>query len=424
MVDLFGKLDCAQDKIEQFRKIEDKNVHVLGNFVANFISKAHSAKSDVVDNLRIESKSTVEEIDKTLDSLKTEISNKCQDILNKNKLLQEITEQTQKSCNELLQNNLTKSINFAKTSTENVVTLTGTTIKHTEEIVENIAGVEKSLRQLFTIVDFYKQKFNQAYEEANKLNEDNTKKMDALLNKVVEVTKELITENQSNKRSYNEALTNINKPIVNVFDSVDSVNQSEPMLKKIRLNSEGITNLSSKTSKMVHSESEVFIKDHNEDTNKINGILSTNTDEIFKSSNINNSSIGDVACQIKDSASSIHFLADKEKGYVDNVCTKLTNYIETCQKDVEHVVHQEIQRESHSGRTPTSKLPTSLIDASFTPIPSKEELLKETARTPQRASIFRQRDTILESFPVQSPNTLKTILPSVLKAQAEEDELP
>lgn len=119
----------------------------------------------------------------------------------------------------------------------------------------------------------------------------------------------------------------------------------------------------------------------------------------------------------------IYTMVEKEDEHMTGACDKLNSYIDRCRTQIEHVVHQELKREVHSGSTPSKKLSPALLQASFTPIPSKEQLLKDTARTPQRASIFRTRDTILENdLPVQSPNTLKAVLPSVLKAQAEQEE--
>lgn len=104
-------------------------------------------------------------------------------------------------------------------------------------------------------------------------------------------------------------------------------------------------------------------------------------------------------------------------------CDQTTQRLGGLQTELERFLHQELLREEHSGRTPDRRPLNELAQVNFSPLPSSKQLLKDLAKTPQRASVFRVRDTVLESdLPVASPNTLKGGLPSVFAAAKRAEE--
>jgi hypothetical protein len=92
------------------------------------------------------------------------------------------------------------------------------------------------------------------------------------------------------------------------------------------------------------------------------------------------------------------------------------------QRAIEHFAHQEIRREERNGGTPQRRLENASVGEELSPLPSKIELLKRTMHTPQRASLFRIRDSILEKELPDSPATLKTKLPSAILANMANEE--
>lgn len=104
--------------------------------------------------------------------------------------------------------------------------------------------VSKRLEQLFTVIDVHKQRFVEAITKTTDLNDANTSKVDSLLEQVMSFTKQLLEQNQSNKRSYSQALENIKKPVDNMFDAIDMMHQAEPVLKKMKMNSEEVIEVS------------------------------------------------------------------------------------------------------------------------------------------------------------------------------------
>ncbi|KAI6191648.1 Kinesin-like protein KIF11 [Aphelenchoides bicaudatus] len=92
------------------------------------------------------------------------------------------------------------------------------------------------------------------------------------------------------------------------------------------------------------------------------------------------------------------------------------------QRAIEHFAHQEIKREEKTGGTPQRRN-TNISNAEvLSPIPSKIQLLKQTERTPQRFSLFKIRDSILEQTMLDSPLTVKTKLPSTLMPENDSEE--
>lgn len=90
------------------------------------------------------------------------------------------------------------------------------------------------------------------------------------------------------------------------------------------------------------------------------------------------------------------------------------------QHAIEHFTHQEIKREERTGGTPIRRLVNDSANLAFSPLPAKTDLLKQTERTPQRASIFRIRDSLLEQNMPDSPATLKSKLPSAILPKENE----
>jgi hypothetical protein len=92
------------------------------------------------------------------------------------------------------------------------------------------------------------------------------------------------------------------------------------------------------------------------------------------------------------------------------------------QRAIEHFAHQEIKREEKNGGTPIRRNDNDSSTTTFSPLPTKLELLKRTERTPQRPSAFRIRDSILEQKLPDSPATLKRKLPSNVLVNTENDD--
>ena len=100
----------------------------------------------------------------------------------------------------------------------------------------------------------------------------------------------------------------------------------------------------------------------------------------------------------------------------------MNHHLAEDQRSLEHFAHQEIKREERTGGTPDRRNVNSSSDQTLSPLPTLDELLKRTERTPQRPSAFRIRDSILDQTLPDSPLTLKQKLPSSQLANVNEQE--
>jgi hypothetical protein len=102
---------------------------------------------------------------------------------------------------------------------------------------------------------------------------------------------------------------------------------------------------------------------------------------------------------------------------IEGLSNAMENHFIETQHAVEHFTHQEIKREERTGGTPIRRLVNDSANQMFSPLPEKSDLLKQTERTPIRASIFRIRDSLLDQKLPDSPATLKSKLPSAILPQ-------
>jgi len=97
-----------------------------------------------------------------------------------------------------------------------------------------------------------------------------------------------------------------------------------------------------------------------------------------------------------------------EQKLVQDFSSNMNQHLTEDQRALEHFTHQEIKREERTGGTPDRRDVNISSVQSLSPIPTRDDLLKETARTPARPSMFRIRDSILEQELPMSPATLKS----------------
>ncbi|CAD5229060.1 unnamed protein product [Bursaphelenchus okinawaensis] len=420
----YEELTNAQNKIDQFREINQTNDHKMGEFSADFISKANKTKADVLEPVRVRSRTTVSELETKLYGLRDGIkkalhsnNDNTKNVINDLKSLATTVKSLKSEHNKGVEDETKKSVDLMQSFFDDLS-------KHMETKSDEIDCVLKKLDQFFTLFEVYKAKADEKVAELTKANEESTKETEKMLENVLDMANKLVEQNKSRKRSYDDIICNLKKPLDQLNEAATIVRDNVAPLKKMKEDVVEMKTVSETTNRALVQRLEKAQLQCTEKVCELDNKVETACLDAIKQSNLVVSATDDASVQVEEGSEEVFTLAEKENEYIQENCDQLEKYVEAAKNDVEKFVHHQIVRETRSGNTPARRTSTDLTSASFSPIPNKDQLLKQTAKTPQRMSIFRVRDTILEqSLPLDSPNTLKTHLPSVLAAQkaAEED---
>ncbi|CAD5234740.1 unnamed protein product [Bursaphelenchus xylophilus] len=419
----YEELNQAQNKIEQFRDMNEKNDHLMGEFSADFINKSNKTKTEVVENVREKSKVTVSELETKLFGLKDDITRKLEtNEESAANVIKQVKSMSESIKSVLDGHDIQLEDSFSKVK-ELLLSFFKDISQHFTDKSNQLEGILKKIEEFFTLFNVYKDRMEVEIINLTKMSDEKCRNTDDLLCNVLEMTTKLIEQNKSNKRCYDEAFENMKKPLLNITEATSIIRDVVLPIKKIKTESEEMNAVSNATNTASSQRLDEMKKNLIEKTGKVRNEVKTAEETINAQCEEVVSLAKESEIRLEEGSEEVFTLAEKEDEYIQTNCDQLEKYLESSKTEVERFVHHQFLRESHSGNTPSRRGNTDLMSATFSPIPSKDQLLKQTAKTPQRMSIFRVRDTILDQkLPLDSPNTLKSQLPSVLAAKREEEE--